>query len=152
MVASLSLQKPSYICHLLVHITWCLTWFLNLKNDVDVYIITNRYFNKTNLYNVVRLQHLQLPQVASLWRQKVLPVLQHPGSYLQKATGMELLQDLNCSTKRKVLHGHKLQLLLTVHQLWQKLSLVLMSTQNMNFRCWPTLPRVMDQRVVHSLP
>ena len=55
------------------------------------------------------LFQLQVPQnlhAACLSLPKPPPVLKHPGSYHQQRTGMESSQDLNFTTKRKVLQIH----------------------------------------------
>ena len=91
--------------------------------------------------------HHNLP-LPSSWLQALLPASQLPGSYHQSLPDMETLQGLNCFTKRKVLVGQQQPCLLAMEEHQVKLLVGLISLQNMNFKFWPSLLMVMDQKVL----
>ena len=91
--------------------------------------------------------HHNLP-LPSSWLQALLSVSQLPGSYHQSLLDMETLQGLDCFTKRKVLLGQQQPCLLAMEEHQVELLVGLISSQSTNFKFWPSLLMVMDQKVL----
>ena len=81
--------------------------------------------------------HHNLP-LPSSWLQALLPASQLPGSYHQSLADTETLQGLNCFTERKVLVGQQQPCLLAMEEHWVELLVDLTSSQNTNFKFWPS--------------
>ena len=121
-----------------------LPWLIMICSSLNFSLIII-YDSNINLLLLIQFHHnLPLP---SSWLQALLPASQLPGSYHQSLPDMETLQGLNCFTKRKVLVGQQQPCLLAMEEHQVKLLVGLISLQNMNFKFWPSLLMVMDQKV-----